>query len=353
MSEISRPTTTTTEPTVSSGPEVNLGSLDRVIPALSGTLRRGAFPILFLLMVAFFSIRVPVFWSTTTLINVINGSPVLLLLALAMSVVVVSGGIDLSIDLSFAIGAWGVIIIILNTGLSWLPALVVAVIAASLVGLFNAFLVTKLRISPFLATLSVYFIGRSVQKMGTNGGGSVEFYAAPSSFHELGAGTSLGLNNKVWIALVVFLLLWFVLSGTVFGRRINAIGLQRPTAENIGIPVSGYLTITFVISAMICALAGALLTAQLQMYTPLTGYTYQNDAISAVFIGASMSRSARPNVPGTVIAVIFLSTLGTGLDLMGLDFNLKVAIRGFILVLALAISSGLVKDTVLGTQSGR
>lgn len=315
---------------------------------LRAILRRAGFPALFVAMILFFTVRIPVFWSPTTAFNIVNGSAVLLLISLAMTLVVTSGGIDLSVDASFAIGAWGVIIVMLNTGLPWPIALAIAVAVASLVGLLNALLIVKLRISPFLATLSVYFIGRSLQKAGTNGGGSVEFYDAPAEFHAVGSGRILGIDVKMWIAAVIVIALWFLVSRTSFGHRLDALGLQSPAAENAGIAANRYLTVTYVISAVVCALAGALLTAQLQMYTPMTGYTYQNDAISAVFIGAAMSSRVRPNVPGTLIAVLFLSTLGTGLDLMGLDFNLKVAIRGFVLVVALAVASGLTKRVVRG-----
>ncbi|MFT8593246.1 MAG: ABC transporter permease [Bifidobacterium sp.] len=310
--------------------------------------RRLAFPMLFLILLLVFIVTVPTFWSASTLKNVIAGGAVLMLVALAMTVVVSTGGIDLSVDTSFDLGAWFVVVIMLNTGLPWPVAALLAMAIGSLVGLINALLIARLRISPFLATLGVYFVGRSFQKVGTNGGGNVEFFDMPDAFHEIGAGNILGINTKAWIAAVVALLVWFALSRTVFGRRIEAIGMQERSAVNMGIPVSRYKTEAYVLSSAICALGGVLLTAQLQMFTPLTGYNYQTDAISAVFIGAAMHQRVRPNVGGTVFAVLFLSTVGTGLDLMGLDFNLKVAIRGLILVLALAAVSGLAKSSLVG-----
>lgn len=312
--------------------------------------RQFVFPALFIVLLVFFVSRISSFWALATLRNVVAGGAVLMLIALAMTVVVSSGGIDLSVDTSFDIGAWFVIIIMLNTGLAWPIASLLAILLASCVGLLNALLITRFKVSPFLATLGVYFIGRSFQKMGTNGGGNVEYFTMPDSFHALGTGTSFGLDNKVWTAAIAAIVVWFVLSRTIFGRRVEAIGMQESAALNMGIAVGRYKTESYVLSSVLCALGGVLLTSQLQMFTPLTGYNYQTDAISAVFIGAAMHPHARPNVGGTLIAVLFLSTLSTGLDLMGLDFNLKVAIRGLILVLALAASSGLARTSFLGNR---
>lgn len=309
-------------------------------------VRRYGFVIAFVAMVVVLASRSEVFLRPSNLRNVLEGSMVLLLVALAMTMVVSAGGIDLSVGTSLDIGAWVVVVAMLSWHLPWGPAVLVAVLAGSLVGVLNALLVARLGVSPFLATLGVYFIGRSVQQVGTDGGASINFRNAPDPFHQLAVGSTLGVPNKVLIGAAAALLVAFVLGRTVHGRRVEAIGLQPSAAVHAGLRTGRYTAGVYITAAATCALGGVLLTAGLRLFTPLAGFAYQTDAIAAVFIGASLSSRNRPNVAGTVLAVLFLGVLGNGLDLLGLDFNLKVAVRGAVLVLALALSFGLAARSV-------
>jgi ribose transport system permease protein len=293
-----------------------------------------------------FSARSEAFVHLNNLRNILAGSVVAALVCLAMTAVVSSGGIDLSVGTSLDVGAWVVVVAMLDWDLAWGPAMATALVASTLVGVANAVLITKLGVSPFLATLGVYFVGRSVQQAGTDGGATINFRKAPAAFHELAVGSTLGVPDKLWIGAVLAAALWFTLSRTVHGRRLEAIGSQPEAARHAGIEVGRYQAATDVGAAALCGVAGILLTAGLRLFTPLAGFAYQTDAIAAVFIGASLHSRGRANVPGTLAAVLFLEVLANGLDLMGLDFNAKVLVRGAVLVAALALSFGLAKRSV-------
>jgi ribose transport system permease protein len=295
----------------------------------------------FIVMAAAFAIRSPEFLGVSNLVNVIFGAVTLLLVSLALTLVIAAGGIDLSLGTSLDFGAWVVIVVMLHLHLSWGMALLVAMIAGMAVGAVNAVLVTKFKVSPFLATLGVYFVGRSIQQIGTNGGATQNFREAPAAFHEFGVGSLGGMPYRVLIAVALAGLLWFLLAKTVFGRRVGAIGLQPQVAWHSGIPVNRYLTWVFVLAGGVSALAGVLLTAQIRIYTPLAGFSYLTDAIAAVLLGAALHPRGRPSVPGTVAAVLFLEVLANGLDLWGIDFNVKVLVRGIALVVVLAAAFGL------------
>ncbi|MDR2566857.1 MAG: ABC transporter permease [Bifidobacteriaceae bacterium] len=297
----------------------------------------------FALMVAVFTWRSDAFWHASNLLNIATGCVVLLIVTLAMTAVVASGGIDLSVGVSLDFGAWFVIIAMVDWHLGWGPAILTAVAVTLAVGALNGLLIAKAGVSPFLATLGVYFVGRSVQQAGTNGGATVNFRQAPDAFHQFGVGSVAGVPVKVAIGLALAVALWFFLTKTSHGRRIEAIGLQPEAARHIGIRVGAYTALTYVVAAGLCALAGAILTAQLRIFTPLAGFAYQTDAIAAVFLGAALSRAGRASVPGSLAAVVFLATLSNGLDLAGLDFNVKVLVRGIVLVVALAASFGLAR----------
>lgn len=308
---------------------------------------RGVFAVLLIALVAALSAGTDAFLTLSNLRNVAEGAVILLIVALAMTLVVRAGGIDLSVGTSLDVGAWVVILAMTGLHLGWGMAIVVATVAALAVGALNATLIARLGVSPFLATLGVYFVGRSVQQVGTHGGANVSFRNAPAAFQDFGTGTVAGLPYKVLIGAVLAVAVWFLLARTAFGRRIDAIGLQPEVARHVGLRVGRDTAAVYLLAAALCALAGTMLTAGLRIYTPHAGYAYQTDAIAATFLGAAMHPGGRPNVPGTVAAVLFLQILSNGLDLLGLDFNVKALVRGLVLVLALAFSFGLARRALL------
>lgn len=208
----------------------------------------------------------------------------------------------------------------------------------AIVGLFNAGLIVGLRMSPFLATLGTFFIGSSVQRIFTNGGGPISHRQMPQSFRDLATGDILGLPTEVVIAAVLIALYYIGLERSIWGRRVHAMGMQRSAAIVAGIPVDRILVLVFVLAAATAAVGGLAAAANIRMFTPLSGFSYLLDAIAAVFIGAALHPRGRANVLGTVAGVLFIGMVTNGLNLMGLDFNLKDALSGIILVVALALS---------------
>lgn len=286
----------------------------------------------------FFALTARAFLTPGNLLDVLEGNAVLLILALAMTLIVAGGGIDLSIGVALDFGAAFAMVALKQYGAPGAVAVLAAVVGGALVGLANAGLIVVLGVSPFLATLSVLFIGSSIERIYTEGGGPIAFRAMPASYRDLAIGDVLGIPAEIVIALLVLVLCWVVLEWSIHGKRIHAIGLQRRAAEVAGIPIGRYLAVTFVAASAICALGGVILSANLRQFTPLTGSAYLLHAIAAVFIGASLHPRSRPNVPGTLLGVLFLGMVTNGLNLMGLDFNVKDALAGPILVFALALS---------------
>ena len=305
---------------------------------VAGLASRYGFVAVFAAFVVFFAVRTDAFLNPSNLVNILEGNAVLLIAALAMTLVVASGGIDLSIGIAIDFGGWFAIIGMRDLDLTWAAALLFGVVAGAMIGLLNATLVVRLRISPFLATLGTFFIGSSVQQIYTSGGGQVPFREMPESYRSLSTGDVLGVPTEIVIAAVVLVLYYVLLERSVHGKRIHAMGLQTSAASVAGIRVSRYLAFVFVFGAATVALSGIILTAGLRQFTPLSGFSYLLDSIAAVFIGASIHPQRRPNVPGTLVGVLFLGVVANGLNLMGLDFNLRDALEGIILVGALALA---------------
>jgi ribose transport system permease protein len=298
----------------------------------------------FLLIIAaffvFFSLYNPAFLTIGNQLNMIEGSAVLLILALGMTLVVAMGGIDLSVGIAFDMGAAFAVVALKEYDAGWQLACLVGVLGGVSVGVLNGILIVGLKVSPFMATLGTFFIGSSIQRIFTNGGGPISHRRMPQEYRDLAVGDVFDIPTEIIIAAVVLIAYFVFLERSILGKRIHAIGLQRSAANVAGIPVRKYMFAAFVIASATCAIGGLIGSANIRMFTPLAGFSYLLDAIAAVFIGASIHPKGRPNVIGTLIGVLFLGMIGNGLNLMGLNFNLKDALSGLILVGALALAVG-------------
>lgn len=307
---------------------------------LSGreVLVRYAFVVVMAACVAFFEFFRPVFLSPSNLANILEGSTILLAVSLGMTLVVALGGIDLSVGVAVDFGSAFAIVAMKSYDAPWMLALLVGVLGGIVVGALNALLVVRLSVSPFLATLGVFFIGTSVQRIFTHGGGPISFRRLPSAYYAIGIGDLGGVPIKVIIVAALLVLYHLLLERSLFGKRIHAIGLQQSAARVAGIRVGLYLTLGFIAASATCAVAGIIASANLRMFTPLAGNSYLMQAIAAVFIGASLHPRGRPNVFGTLLGALFLGVIANGLNLMGLNFNVKYALSGIILLVALTLA---------------
>jgi ribose transport system permease protein len=319
-------------------PEASIVAAGRRAPDWRQVLVRYGFLIVIGGCFVFFAVWNPSFLGLGNLKNIAEGSAILLVVSLGMTLVVAQGGIDLSVGVALDFGSAFAIVAMKQFGADWRVAIAGAVVAGGGVGLLNALLVVRLAVSPFLATLGVYFIGGSLERIFTHGGGPISFRQLPEPYYAIGIGEFLGVPVKALIAAALAAIYYVVLERSIFGKRIHAIGVQPGAARVAGLKVDTYLAIGFVAAAATCAIAGVIASASLRMFTPLAGNAYLMSAVAAAFIGASIHPRGRPNVLGTVIGVLFLGMIVNGLDLMGLDFNLKGALSGIILVVALALA---------------
>jgi ribose transport system permease protein len=308
------------------------------LKSLGKRLIKYQFLIIIVLFFIFFSMRAEAFLSVTNLLNILEGNAILLILALGMTLVVASGGIDLSVGVALDFGAAFAMVALKEYHVAWQLAVVIAIGGGCLIGLLNSFLVIRLKVSPFLATLGTFFIASSIERIYTEGGGPISFRRVARAYHELAVGNVFGIPTEIVIAAVILLIYYLFLERSIHGKRIHAIGLQQKAALVAGINVNRYLFVAFLVSAATCAVGGVILSANLRQFTPLAGFSYLLDAIGAVFIGASMHPRMRPNVPGTLFGVLFLGMVANGLNLLGLNFQLKDALAGLILVGALVLA---------------
>jgi ribose transport system permease protein len=310
---------------------------------LAALLIRYALVIALVAVTAFFSLATPTFlvWGNIQSI-LLNNFTLLAIVAIAMTLVVSSGGLDLSVGTAVDLSSLALVSAVL-AGYSLPFALVAALFAGAVVGLFNAVLISGLRITPFLATLGTLFIGHSAQQLLTGGGNPIYLQASvmPEGLKFIGHGQVAGLSFPLLVDILLIVAATVLLARTRFGRTVLAIGVQARVAVFSGIRVGGAVAVVYVLSGLISAVAGIILTATVSVYVPYSGNAFLLNAIGATFIGTTLHPEGRPNVPGTVLGVLLLSVVANGLLLVGLNFYWQQVGTGIIIFLVLAASFGL------------
>jgi ribose transport system permease protein len=323
----------------------------KLFPALSATsptakggsnlrawLSRLCFALVTLAFICLFSWSNPVFLTLDNWSNLLQGSAILLIVALAMTLIVSAGAIDLSVGVAIDFGAMMALIALKTWHLPWQTAVMFALMGGMTIGLVNAFLILVCRIKPFLATLGTWFIGSSVERIYTDGGGAIAMRRMAPEYHNLAVGDVLGVPVPVIIVLVIWLAAWLLTERTLFGKQVRAVGQNSEASRIAGIADKRTLFWVLVIASTLCAVGGIILSANLRQFTPLAGQSYLMDSIAAVFIGTAFNRQGRVSMSGTLGGVLFLAIVNNGLNLMGLNYLVKDALVGIILVVALAVS---------------
>lgn len=287
-------------------------------------------PLMFTLIVVVFALQAPGFLSAGNLQSlVLNNFVLLAIVAIGMTYAVAAGGIDLSVGTALDFASFS-FVVLLNGGHGWAVATTGALAAALLVGLVNAGLIAGLRISPFLATLGTLFIGTSAQQLLSDGGQPI--YISQGLKPEL-----MGLTP---LLVVVGLALFYglALARGRLGRELLAQGTQPLLAYYSGLSVRRIVTIVALATALACGVAGVLLSSTVSAYVPLSGNAFLLNAIGAVFIGTTLSRQGRANVPGTLLGVLFINVIANGLLLIGWNFYWQQVATGVLIFIVLSFS---------------
>jgi ribose/xylose/arabinose/galactoside ABC-type transport system permease subunit len=316
------------------------GTLARVVTVAGG--RGGALIILFLLIVAF-AIVTPDFLTVNNLINILRQYSVLMILAVGQTLVIVSRGIDLSVASTAALS--GSVMGVAYAYWAWPePAsLLVGLAAGVAVGAFNGFVITRLDVPDFIATLGTFVAVRGIALLVTDGlpvpdfERAVEGRTLPSTISTLGVDSVLGVPLIAVVALVCALIGGFILSRTRLGRSAYAIGGNTEAARMSGIKVERSKMWIYVFSGLLAAVGGFMLTGRQASANALMGEGLELQSIAAVVIGGTNLFGGEGRMSGTVIGVLIIGVLSNGLSIAGVAEFWQRVVNGLIIVAVVAL----------------
>jgi len=296
------------------------------------------------LMIVALSVLSDKFLTVNNARNILLQISVNLCLSVGMTLVILTGGIDLSVGaiLAFAgaVGAGllknGVVLQPLGLHLQFTTsgAVLAGLAVGLLLGWFNGFTITRLGLPPFVATLAMLSIGRGLTMLWTGG---FPITALGPQFGFIGTGYLLGLPMPVWICVVLVVLFHVIARNTRFGRYVYAVGGNERAALLTGLRVDRIKLAVYTLCGLLSAVAGLIVTARLDAADPKAGMGYELDSIAAVVIGGTSLSGGRGSILGTVLGCLIIGVLNNGLFLLDVSPFWQQVIKGIVILAAVAV----------------
>lgn len=294
--------------------------------------------LIWIAVIGFFALASDRFFSGSTFTSLAGQVPTLTVVAAGMTLVIITAGIDLSVGslLGFAGAVFGVAVLREESSFGLAGAVFLTLLAGAAAGLVNGAITVGLRVPAFIVTLGMLEVARGSAYLLTDSqtmylSGRLESLARPLP--------GIGLQPSFLIAVMVVLILQFVLTRTVFGRRIIAIGTNEEAVRLAGIDPTGPRILVFVIAGLLVGLGALFYTARLGSADPNAGEGLELSAIAAVVIGGTSLMGGRGSVVNTFFGVLIIATLETGLAQIGASEPVKRVITGAVIVVAAVIDS--------------
>ncbi|GAB2957889.1 ABC transporter permease [Streptomyces heilongjiangensis] len=299
-------------------------------------------------LIVVFSLLSDSFLTTDNMITMTKHVAINAVLALGMLLVILKGGIDLSVGST--VGLSGVVAGELLKGVHvadfvaypqvW-AVVVLCMAMGTLVGLVNGFLVTRMNVAPFIATLGMMYVARGAALLISDGSTYPDLAGDPGThntgFGWIGSGRPLWLPVSVWIMIVLAAVIAVVLRSTPYGRWLYATGGNERAAELTGVPVQRVKTTAYMVSGAFAALSGVIIASELTSAAPQAGESFELNAIAAVVIGGAALTGGRGNVRGTLVGAFVIGFLADGLVILGVSTFWQTFIKGAVIIVAVIL----------------
>lgn len=286
-----------------------------------------------IIILAVFAALVPGFMSERNLINILQQSSINACIALGMTLVIISGGIDLSVGPTAAISAV-LTASLLVAGYPVPVAVLTGLGIGALCGLANGVLVAYVGLQPFIVTLGTLSTYRAIALIYTGGN---PVLGVPQDFRAIFNGNLAGIPHSVVIVALVALAAWVILKKTPIGEYLLAVGGNEEAAYVAGVPIALTKITAYVISGVLAALASFILIGRLGAAEPILGNLWELDAIAAAAIGGASLMGGKGSIIGTILGAIILGTMRNGLTLMNVQAFYQLLATGLIILVAMMI----------------
>lgn len=290
--------------------------------------------IIFIIVISIFNKN---FRTISNILNIFRQSSINFIVAVGMTFVILTGGIDLSVGSTIAFTG-AICASMISSGSNVFLAVVVALILGAIIGIFNGLTISKGKLQPFIATLATMTIMRGATLVYTNGrpisagGGS-----GSAAFNKIGTGYFLKIPIPIYIMIVVFVLAYFILKNTKFGRHVYALGGNETAAKLSGINVDKVKIFVYSVSGLLAALAGIILTSRLSSAQPTAGTGYELDAIASVVLGGTSLSGGVGGVGGTIIGALIIGIINNALNLMDVTSYYQTMVKGLVILVAVLL----------------
>jgi len=289
------------------------------------------------------------FFSYDNIFNLARATAVYGIVAIAMTFVIITGGIDLSVGPNVGLAGMIVALLVIQQGMNMWLAMIIGIAACALVGLANGLMVYDGKLPPFIATLGTLTIIRAVIMLISGARNITGFDESflqiaqttigVSSMDENGVEITYGVPLMALVWIVIILIAFFIVRKTVFGRSIFAVGSNMEAARLSGISVRKTTYGAYIFSGVLCGIGGILLTSRLASGIPTLGQGYELDAIASAVVGGASMSGGEGSVGGTVVGAILIATIRNGGVLLGLNGQIIEIVIGCLIVGAVLIDS--------------
>ena len=281
----------------------------------------------------------PNFFTVDNILNILRQTSVNAIIAVGMTLVILTAGIDLSVGSVLALcGAFAASMIALEVPV--LIAVPTALFAGAALGAISGIIIAKGKVQAFIATLVTMTLLRGVTMVYTDGRPiSAGFTDTADAFAWFGTGYALGIPVPVWLMVIVFAAAWYLLNHTRFGRYVYALGGNESATRLSGINVDRVKIGVYAICGMLAALAGIIVTSRLSSAQPTAGMGYELDAIAAVVLGGTSLMGGKGRIMGTLIGALIIGFLNNALNLLDVSSYYQMIAKAVVILLAVLVDN--------------
>lgn len=296
----------------------------------------------FFVLFIFFSVVSAEFLSMTNISNIVRQVSINGILAVGMTFVILTGGIDLSVGSVMALTGTIMAGMMINFGMPPIVAVLIGIVLGALIGYINGVFTAYAKIPAIIVTLAMMEVARGLALLYTGG---YPLSGLPNSYTFIGRGYLFGvIPMPAIIMIVVFIIAYIILNHLPLGRYIYAIGGNEEAVRLSGVKVKRIKASVYLISGITASIAGMIMTSRLSSGQPMAGEGYELDAIAAVVLGGTSIAGGRGHIFGTLLGALLLGVLSNGLNLLGVSPYVQRVLKGAIIIGAIYYSSRRQKD---------